>query len=585
MDRKGQLLEGYVPMNGLNQEIPNILSIKEINTNNLKIDLSDWAGASIAGEVTGEGYRFLEISCRFGEGEETEFNIFLPSEEYWGGRFFQRAHPFLGLEAIRGDLEFYAENGAYTITVRQGIIGHDKHASAAHVSRAIAKNYYAYDNKIYGYLYGGSGGSMQSIGALELETGTVWDGVIPFITAAPASMGNFDIRWFARAVLDKKAHWIADAVRPGGSGNPYDGLSRMERDILREVTYLGLPLIGWDNYEYLLYKYNYPDLIQGINSVGEISEEYTRNFWNEKGYLESYDPKLQSIFYELKEQGVNEGALAKIAYHRHCDPGDEYQTWKHLRDLKGHSLYSQVKGEHYARAISRMTSGGADWTGKIKHKCIVVSNLKDLDAFPVDGDYYRRRVEAMGLENDFRIWYNENADHHGEHSEFSKDLNHRLINYSGIISQALLDLSAWIEKEVEPPRSTDYEVIDGQVVLNQNVRKRGGIQPGVKLRAEGKDCVTIKTNEFVQLSALIQVPEGTGEICQIEWDLSGTGQFISSDYEKLVDGGWSAKINHNYAEPGVYFPQIRVASVRDSSKDSPFIRALNVGKMRVVVEN
>jgi len=579
-----KLLQGYAPTEGLNQGTPRILSVEEFSAVPLNEEASMWAGAVAASAGTDTLTSFVSVSGRFGEGDEAEFYIYLPPKELWKGRFFQRAHPFLGLEAVREDLEFYADSGAYTITVQKGLLGHVAHASAAHVSRTVAKNFYGYEGKIYGYLYGGSGGSMQSIGALEVSTGSVWDGVIPFITAASASLGNFDIRWFARAVLDEKGPLIADAVRAGGRGDPYAELNELERDILDEVTKLGLSLKAWGNYEYLFMLYNRPDLIEGLNSVGELSAEYTEAFWNEPGYLEAYAPELRKVFYNLRERGVSAGALAKISYHRHKDPGSTYLTWDHLRDSDGNPLYAQTEGEHYAKTSSFMTSGGSNWSGKINHKCIVVTNLMDLDAFPVDGDYYRRRVDESGRSGDFRIWLNENADHHGAHDAFFTYLNYRLVDYSGIISQALLDLSAWVENGTEPPVSTVYEVAGSQIVLEENAAMRGGIQPGVCLTADGFACSHVTKGQSVSLSAKIRVPKGTGEIAGAEWDFLGNGNFTAANFDLQSDGSWAANASHTYDEAGTYFPQIRVYSLRCTRNNSPFTRAYNLGRARVVVK-
>jgi len=555
------LLEGYTKAEGLNQNPPRIFSIEEFTTPSTHV----------------------RVSGRFGDGSDTQFNIYLPPKEQWEGRFFQRTHPFFGLDAVTTDLAFDLDSGAYSITVQPGLMGHVNQASAAHVSRTIAKNYYEYNERIYGYLSGGSGGSMQTIGALERSTGLVWDGAIPFITAASASLGNYDIRRFARAVLEDKAPLIADAVRPGGSGDPYAALDDMERDILNEVTKLGISLQGWENYEYLFMIHEQPELTECLNAAGEVNDTYTNAFWNEPGYLEAYDPKLRNLFYNLKDRGVSEGALAKIAYHRHKDPGSTFYTWNHLRDLDGDPLYTQTKGTHYAIESSLMVSGGAGWSGEINYKTIMVVNLLDLDAFPSDGDYYRERVKTMGRDGDFRIWVNENANHHASSDAYFPYLTNRLINYTGILEQAFLDLSAWVEEGVEPPDSTSYNVVDSQIIVAKEAAARGGIQPIVKLTANGTACANITSGESVNFSACIQVPQETGVIVSVEWDFLGDGDFVAADSGALPDGSWDANASYIYKEEGTWFPQVRVASQRNGERDKPFARAYNLGRARVMV--
>ena len=555
-----ELLEGYTPMEGLNQNPPRILSIEDIATPS----------------------PLVRVSCSFEDGPDPQFNIYLPPKEQWEGRFFQRVHPWIHIDEIQ-NIEFYLDNGGYTITVPQFTMGYLHHAAAAHVSRTIAKNYYEYSGKIYGYIYGGSGGSMLVIGALEASVGLVWDGAVPFITAAPTSLANFDIRRFARIVLEEKAPLIADAVRPGGSGDPYAVLNDLECDILREVTLLGLPLRAWENYEYLFIMQENPELIDNLNATGEVNEAYTYAFWNEPGYLEAYDPELRSIFYNLRDRGVSEGALAKIAYHRHKDPGPTFYTWNHLRDSNGDPLFAQTPGIHFAIETALMTSGGALWNGNINYKTITVVNLLDQDSFPSDGDYYRERVKEMDREDDFYFWLNDNADHNALHDESFPYLNARLIDYEGIINQALLDLSAWVENDVKPPNSTAYNVVDSQLIFTDNTAARGGIQPIVELTVDGAVRTSITSGSSVNLSAKIRVPLNTGEIVSVEWDYLGDGNFARADYDTLPDGSWSANSNYTYNEEGTYLPSVRVASQRDGDPETPFTRAYNHGRARVIV--
>ena len=583
---KEKLLDGYAPLEGLNQDIPHILSIENFTVPS----------------------QHIRVSCRFGDGEEPQFNIFLPSEERWKGRFFQHTHPFLGFDALEEDLAFHFNSGAYSITVPAFTMGYINQAAAAHVSRTIAKNYYGYDKKIYGYLYGGSGGSMQSIGALEAESGLVWDGIIPFITGAPVSMGNFDIRRFARAVLDEKCSLIADVVRPGGSGDVSAILNEVEQEVFNEVTKLGLPFKAWENYEYVSIAYEKPDLVDCINATGEvggttqaekeranaetrhanvggtIDEDYTYAFWNNPGYLKSYHPSLQEIFQKLKAKGVSKGALAKIAYHRHKDPGPLYHTWNHLRDAEGNPKYAQTSGEHAARFSSSMASGGAQWSGKINCKSIMITNLMDSDAFPTDGDYYFKRVKEMGCQSNFRFWLTENADHHTKHDNHIPDLDKRLINFHGILAQALMDLCDWVENDISPPDSSDYKVVDGQLILEENVCKRGGIQPGLELTVNAAKRTRISPGETVNLTVKIQLPKETGKLISLEWDFTGDGNFAEADFKTLPDASYTCDAKYTYAKEGTYYPQVRVASQRDGNPDAVFTRVYNIDRARVIVE-
>lgn len=100
------------------------------------------------------------------------------------------------------------------------------------------------------------------------------------------------------------------------------------------------------------------------------------------------------------------------------------------------------------------------YTGAINGKVIAVTNLFDVDAYPWDGDWYSQRVKVSPgdrLNDNFRIWYNDYADHVAPHNPF-------LIDYWGVLEQALRDVSAWAEKGVPPAKSTRYDMIDNQII-------------------------------------------------------------------------------------------------------------------------
>ena len=192
-----------------------------------------------------------KVSGHF-EGTSVRFNFYFPPKRQWQGRFFHKVYPLQDENATDQDVSFGADSGAYTVQINGGS-GYRADAAAAKFSKTVASAFYGKPGKkIYGYIWGGSGGSYQTIGAIENSTG-VWDGAVPFVVAVPTSIpNNFFVRTFARLVLEDKAPQIADAVRPGGSGHPYAGLTAVQRAVLHEVTKMGVPLRAWDDYPYLL---------------------------------------------------------------------------------------------------------------------------------------------------------------------------------------------------------------------------------------------------------------------------------------------------------------------------------------------
>ncbi|WP_198653531.1 PKD domain-containing protein [Actinocorallia populi] len=225
-----------------------------------------------------------KVSGHF-EGTGVKFTIYLPPKSKWEGRFFQLVYPTQDENASAQTIGFGADSGAYTVHVK-GTQGYRADAAAAKFAKTVAARYYnAPDRRIYGYIYGGSGGSFQTVGAIENTTG-VWDGAVPIIQGVPVSIPNdFAVRALARLVLRDKAPQIADAVRPGGSGDPYAGLNAVQRAMLREVTSMGVPLRAWEDYSYVL-GLNDPQGLMGIGAIVRgMDPTYADDFWSRPGYL------------------------------------------------------------------------------------------------------------------------------------------------------------------------------------------------------------------------------------------------------------------------------------------------------------
>ena len=105
------------------------------------------------------------------------------------------------------------------------------------------------------------------------------------------------------------------------------------------------------------------------------------------------------------------------------------------------------------------------------------------------------------------------------------DRSTRIVNYHGVLEQALRDLAAWVEHGIAPPPSTAYVLDDGQIHLPATAVARRGIQPVVNLTANGGDRAEVAVGEPVRFSALVEVPPGTGTIVAAEWDFEGRGDF------------------------------------------------------------
>jgi hypothetical protein len=280
--------------------------------------------------------------------------------------------------------------------------------------------------------------------------------------------------------------------------------------------------------------------------------------------------------------------LAMQTYHRHQIPSPDYYVWDQYK-VAGKPIYPQrpVLGLRYAR-----NAMGTVQTGRFAGKMIVVESAMDEAAFPWQADWYRTKVqEALGpgLDDHYRLWFTDNAMHTAPAvmpNERRPVSTTRVINYTGIVQQALRDLAKWVERGWAPPPSTNYKIMDGQVVLPETAAERKGIQPVVNIKANGSARAEVKVGENVELTGSIEVPAGTGTIVSAEWDFEGAGDYPL--VEKFDDTNSSfpqltLKTTYAFSKPGTYFPALRASSQRQGDFKTRFTRIYNLGRVRVVV--
>ena len=236
-------------------------------------------------------------------GTDARFSFYFPSQERYGGRFFHNTYPLIvtediapfpiAFEVATGNLGFTLDSGAYYVQTNLGgtdrmtdpdpaIGAYRVNAAAAKYSRVVAAEQFG-DHRPFGYLFGGSGGSYQVMGAAEATHG-VWDGFLPYVLGTPNAVPSmFTVRMHALRVLRRRDMWpaVADAMDPGGTGDPYAGLDDEERAALREATLLGYPLRSWWNHEELDSGY----LGQVLPMLKMVDPTYADDFWSVPGYL------------------------------------------------------------------------------------------------------------------------------------------------------------------------------------------------------------------------------------------------------------------------------------------------------------
>ncbi|NUU21241.1 MAG: PKD domain-containing protein, partial [Streptomycetaceae bacterium] len=280
----------------------------------------------------------------------------------------------------------------------------------------------------------------------------------------------------------------------------------------------------------------------------------------------------------------NHWFLALSAYYRYTVPHEPgYAAYDQFRDANGQPIYPQRPVE-VGPLVASSVAGGGTFTGKITGKVIVVSNLLDPGALPYQADWYANRVKAAlgaGYEDNFRLWYNDNADHLDGPVTGPKST--RIVSYDGILQQALRDISAWVERGVAPVKSTQYNLKDGQVTVPADAQDRRGVQPVVDLSAAGgTGRVEVRAGQPVTFTAGIEAPPAAGKIVSTEWDFNGTGEFTATPFGTPRPCA-EVSATFTYPKPGTYIASLRVTSQRDGDATTPFTKVQNLGRIQIVV--
>lgn len=181
---------------------------------------------------------------------------------------------------------------------------------------------------------------------------------------------------------------------------------------------------------------------------------------------------------------------------------------------------------------------------------------------------------------------------HGDQFE-----NNMVTSYRGAVDQALLDVSDWVERGIEPRQSTVYEMIDNQVYPAKTAKERKGIQPTITLLANGETCAHVKAGEEVTFTAVAQVPENAGEITSMAFSFEASHEFRENDLEwafpckgeieKTVEDGLNgakSSVSHVYDKPGTYFASVRVCANREGDAGRLYTQVKNLARVRIVVE-
>ncbi len=297
------------------------------------------------------------------------------------------------------------------------------------------------------------------------------------------------------------------------------------------------------------------------------------------------EPKALSLLHVGDSVQVdNSDFLAVQTYYRHQVPTEDYYVWNQFRDCNGRLIYPQRP--MLLGPLFTMGAAGCVPDGNMKGKMILCCSLYDRESFAWQGDWYRNRVKkhlGEAAESSFRLWYTDRALH-GDADDPTQS-----VSYQSTVFQALLDISTWVEKGKEPSATTNYKVVDGQVVLGNNAQLRGGVQPVVDATIGGKQRADIKPGEEVVVHVIVETPEGTGKLVKAEWCLDDSKQFTQSiDMSKVTFNTDGSKAEFDttisYDKVGTYFPTVRVYSQRTGNSSDKYTYIPNLARVRVVVK-
>jgi hypothetical protein len=236
------------------------------------------------------------------------FSFYFPDASRYQGRFHHNTYPLaasadigpfpIAFEVATGNLGFSFASGAYYVQTNNGgafrqgdptVAAYRANAAAARFSRTVAERIYG-PHRPYGYLYGGSGGAYQTVGASEHTQG-VWDGFMPFVLGCNNAVPSFwAVRLHALRILRKRNRFpaVMDAIDPGGRADMYAPLNDEERAALKEADLMGYPSRGWYNHDGLHDGY-FSD-VYGV--IPALDPTYAADFWSKPGYLGADAPAL-----------------------------------------------------------------------------------------------------------------------------------------------------------------------------------------------------------------------------------------------------------------------------------------------------
>jgi plastocyanin len=650
------------------------------------------------------------------EGTDTRFALRFPIDDSYAGRMFQpleganagHEDVFAGaLGSMMGGLEMTFRLGGYMVETNMGHIGDVKDpkagddptiygwraaAESARFSKYVAAQILGAAPH-HSYVWGGSGGARRSPLCLAYAP-DAWDAAMPFMgDALDGEFGDwrrvrtvaqhFCAMFNVQRVLKHKIWDVIDAMLPGGSGNPFEGLDTHQREELATLYRLGYPrgdefmihqpmgqIWLWSSYAERLLN-DYPeyweafwtkpghigfdapqlvddDLIDAHTTV--VRAIYAKDLMEEERFQTPECAQLRGMAMlfagmhnmwdtpmavELADvppgyvlgAGVRLTSGAAAGRQLYClngvdnvllcdgegeasnkrfsgvEPGDavHFSNRQFLAYCYMHRHHSNAVEVDYASLrvdgvpiypqyeIPEMSPFMATChTGKFDGKMMWIHHTHDASLWPSQGIGMRNNViRERGDQADdyFVLRWTQNAEHVPPQMAASppgRDNRTWLVDYAPILEQCLADLAEWVEGGARPSESA-FEYKDGKVTLPPTAAERGGIQPVLRVTANGSERAEVSPGSKVTLTVHAEVPPHAGTVVAVAWDLDGSGNYAVTQEVDGTQRTVELSITHTFDTPGTHFPTAIVHSHRGGDVNATSRRIPNLGSARVVV--
>jgi hypothetical protein len=284
------------------------------------VDADEWRDAPVRHRYVHGGF----------EGTDTRFSFYFPPAEQWRGRLLQpleggnggHENTAQGPMGSTAGIAFAAAAGCYLVESNQGHFGDDMRillseptvgayrasAQSARYSWELAAEMYGAPPH-HGYVLGGSGGSARCLLCLE-NCPDVWQGAVPYIMGHSTSWSlGFSVQAHAARVLGARMTDVIDAVEPGGTGDPFAGLTGEQREALAAMYRAGFPRGAESSFATSGYAGTFAS---HISALEKHDPTYIDDFWTVAGYMGA-DGELATSLVEEKTTVARVVTVGEIA--------------------------------------------------------------------------------------------------------------------------------------------------------------------------------------------------------------------------------------------------------------------------------